>query len=61
MLDPLDPLMFELCFPGSMTGETEVTCPACSTLLTVPVDDPLGSQTYRCCQCQTVFVVNWVT
>jgi transposase-like protein len=59
MLDPFDPLAYELCFPGAITGETEVTCPHCNALLTVPVDDPLGTQSYRCCQCQAVFTVNW--
>jgi hypothetical protein len=28
-------------------------------MLTVPVDDPMGSQTYNCCECNTVFKVNW--
>jgi len=51
--------VYELCFPGAISGEAEVNCPHCSALLTVPVDDPMGSQTYRCSECQTVFKVNW--
>jgi hypothetical protein len=39
MLDPLDPLAYELCFPGGLTGETEISCQRCDALLTVPVDD----------------------
>jgi hypothetical protein len=43
MLDPDDLCAYEICFPGAITGETEVTCPHCNELLTVPVDDPMGT------------------
>lgn len=59
MFDPLDPWLYELCFPGAVSGEAEVTCPQCGAMLTVAVDDPMGSQTYTCCHCSTVFKVNW--
>ena len=59
MFDPMDPWMYEICFPGAISGEAEVGCPECSTVLTVAGDDPIGSQTYRCSQCETVFKVNW--
>jgi LSD1 subclass zinc finger protein len=45
--------------PGAISGEAEVDCPHCGSTLTVVVDDPMGSQTYRCSHCQTVFKVNW--
>lgn len=59
MLDPFDPLTYELCFPGGLTGETEIACPHCSTLLTVPVNDPNGEESYQCCKCQKGFMVDW--
>ena len=59
MLDPLDPLTYELCFPGGLTGETEISCPHCKTLLTVPVNDPNGEEAYQYFQCQKSFVVDW--
>jgi hypothetical protein len=59
MLDPSDPWLYELCFPGAISGEAEVTCPACGALLTVAVEDPMGSQTYQCSYCKAVFKVNW--
>ena len=43
-----DFLMYELCFPGAITGETDIDCPYCSQLLTVPVEDPMGQQDYQC-------------
>ena len=61
MLDPLDPLIYELCFPGSLTGETEISCPHCNTLLTVPVNDPNGEESYQCCKCQKGFMVDWAS
>ncbi len=61
MLDPLDPLTYELCFPGGLTGETEISCPNCDALLTVPVNDPNGEESYQCCQCQKGFVVDWAS
>lgn len=59
MFDPFDPWMYEICFPGAISGEAEVACPHCGTALTVAVNDPMGSQTYHCSQCDTVFKVNW--
>jgi len=59
MLDPLDPLTYKLCFPGGLTGETEISCPHCKTLLTVSVSDPTGEESYQCCKCQDGFVVDW--
>ena len=61
MFDPLDPMSIEAFFPGTLTGETEVNCPRCRTLLTVPVNDPLGEESYRCCKCGSGFVVNWAS
>jgi hypothetical protein len=61
MLDPFDPLIYELCFPGSLTGETEIACPHCRTLLTVPVNDSTGEESYQCCKCQKGFVVDWAS
>ena len=59
MFDPLDPWLYELCFPNAVSGEAEVTCPRCGRLLTVPVDDPMGSQTYTCPECSSAFKVDW--
>lgn len=62
MLDPTDPfdLLFqEILFPGSMTGSTEVECPHCHVMLTVPVNDPMGTESYRCCKCDGEFDVDW--
>ena len=61
MLDPLDPLTYELCFPGGLTGETEIACPHCNTLLTVSVNDPNGQESYQCCECQKGFMVDWAS
>ena len=61
MLDPLDPLIYEFCFPGGLTGETEISCPHCDALLTVPVNDPNGEESYQCCKCQKGFVVDWAS
>ena len=61
MLDPLDPLIYEFCFPGGLTGETEIACPHCDALLTVPVNDPNGEESYQCCKCQKGFVVDWAS
>ena len=59
MLDPTDLLVLELCFPGGLTGEADVGCPHCDAQFTVPVDDPNGSEAYRCRGCGSGFVVNW--
>jgi DNA-directed RNA polymerase subunit RPC12/RpoP len=59
MLDPDDPRLYELMFPGAISGEAEVRCPHCGALLTVPVNDPTGSEKYACASCQKQFVVNW--
>jgi DNA-directed RNA polymerase subunit RPC12/RpoP len=59
-MDPWDDLInYELCFPGSVTGSTEVQCPHCGELLTVRVDDPMGCQSYECGECGGEFIVNW--
>jgi transposase-like protein len=59
MLDPFDPWVYEVCFPGAVVGEAEVTCPQCRVILTVAVNDPMAIQAYRCSQCETAFSVNW--
>ncbi len=59
MTEPDDPLLYELCFPGALFGETEIECPHCGELLTVPVEDPLGQDSFRCCECQGAFDVDW--
>lgn len=41
-----DIINYELCFPGAVTGSTQVQCPQCSELLTVPVDDPPWAKTH---------------
>ena len=60
MLDPDDLINYELCFPGAVTGAAEVSCPHCGELLTVPVDDPMGEQSYQCGECNGEFSVDWV-
>ncbi len=61
MSDDLDiVLLYEACFPGSVTGSTELDCPHCGTLLTVPVNDPMGQESYHCGNCQGTFDVDWV-
>lgn len=59
MLDPSDPFLYELCFPGALTGETEINCPHCQALLTVRVNDPCGEGSYQCCKCRGDFTVDW--
>ena len=61
MLDPDDLINYELIFPGAVTGSTEVECPHCDELLTVPVNDPMGEESYQCCQCGGAFDVDWGT
>jgi len=41
------------------TGSTGVECPHCGELLTVPVDDPIGEESFQCSECSGVFDVNW--
>ena len=55
MLDPDDLITYELCFPGSVTGSTEVDCPHCGELLTAGVNDPMGTESYQCGQCCDAF------
>lgn len=51
-MDELDPIsMFELCFPGAVTGKAEVNCPHCDALLTMEVDDPMGTYSLECVLC----------
>ncbi|MCO8122595.1 hypothetical protein NHH03_12685 [Stieleria sp. TO1_6] len=58
-MDELDPItMYELCFPGAVTGATEVTCPHCDELLTMQVDDPMGEYSLVCCECGGQFDVD---
>ena len=54
-----DLINYELCFPGAVTGSTEVECPHCDELLTVPVSDPMGQDTFQCCECGGNFDVDW--
>jgi DNA-directed RNA polymerase subunit RPC12/RpoP len=58
VLDPHDPWIFELCFPGAISGEAEVRCPHCNAVLTVPVEDPMGTERYQCVKCGNPFVVD---
>ena len=44
MLNPDDLIHYELCFPGSVTGSTEINCPHCGELLTAGVNDPFGEE-----------------
>ena len=50
---------YELCIPGSITGQGEVVCPACGTTLAVPIEDPNGKQNYQCQRCLGSFEVDW--
>lgn len=54
-----DFLMYEICFPGAITGQTEVTCPYCKTLLTVSVADPMGVDRFACGECTGEFEVDF--
>lgn len=61
-MDELDPLeSFELCFPGAVTGVTEICCPHCDTLSTLSVEDPMGAYSCRCDQCGKQFVADLST
>ena len=59
MFDAFDPMSFEACFPGALTGQAEVSCPHCRQLLTVSVSDTLGDETYECAACGEAFHVDW--
>ena len=37
----------------------KLVCPHCDELLTVPVDDPMGQDTFQCCECGGGFDVDW--
>ena len=54
-----DLINYELCFPGVVTGSTNVECPHCAELLTVPVNDPMGEESYQCFECGGGFDVDW--
>jgi len=54
-----DLITYELCFPGAVTGSTEVECPHCGELLTVPVDDLMGEESYLCGECGGVIDADW--
>ena len=41
------------------TSSTGVKCPHCGELLTVPVNDPMGEESYQCCECNGVFDADW--
>jgi len=49
----------EPCFPGAVTGETEINCPHCGELLTVTVNEPFGEESYQCSECSSAFDVAW--
>lgn len=58
-MDEIDPItMYELCFPGAVTGEREVSCPHCEKLLTFEVSDPMGVYDLDCCSCAGEFTVD---
>ena len=53
-----DLINYELCFPRAVTGSTDVECPHCGELLTVPVGDPMGEEAYQCSKCGGNFDVD---
>ena len=58
--DSLDDFIeLEAAFPGIFSGEAEVECPHCGRANTVAVDDPLGTRSYICDDCNGGFVVDW--
>jgi hypothetical protein len=59
MLDPSELWLYELCFPGAITGKAEVSGVACGALPAVAADAPMGSQSHRCREIQIVFTLNW--
>ena len=38
----------------------EINCPHCGELRILPVDDPMGEQSYQCGECTGEFSVDWV-
>ncbi|MCP4479578.1 MAG: hypothetical protein GY818_15955 [Planctomycetaceae bacterium] len=54
-----DLINYEIIFPGAISGSTDICCPHCDTSLTVPVDDPMGEESYQCCECGGGFDVDW--
>ncbi len=54
-----DLINYELCFTGAVTGSTEVECPHCGESFTVPVNDPMGEESYQCCEFSGGFDVDW--
>ncbi len=46
-------------FPRRLTGDTQNSRMHCDALITVPINDPNGEESYQCCQCQKGFVVDW--
>jgi len=50
---------YELCLPGSITGQGDVACPNCGTNLVVPIEDPNGTQSYQCQRCLGAFEIDW--
>ncbi len=54
-----DLINYEIIFPGAISGSTDICCPHCDASLTVPVDDPMGEESYQCCECGGEFDVDW--
>ncbi len=52
-------LIYELCYPGAVTGQTEMYCPYCETELTVEVADPMGVDQFQCAQCEGLFEIDF--
>jgi len=54
-----DLIHFLQCFEEAVTASTDVVCPHYGELLTVSVDDPMGEESYQCCECGGTFDVDW--
>jgi len=50
---------YELCMPGAITGQGDVACPNCGTMLVVQLEDPNGIQSYECQRCLGTFEIDW--
>ncbi len=50
---------YEIAIPGAITGQGEVACPNCGTMLVVQLEDPNGIQSYECSRCSGSFEVDW--